>query len=210
MEKQDWNELKQVSKYYFNIRRDLAISPSRCLLFDEKLVIPYQLQKTIINTVHRTHPGKVGMMRLANLIWIRHIHRTKKLRAENCKQCTDLGINLNSLIPKSDLGNLPKLLKPNQEIQLDYAGPIPNESNNDTYILVAIDRFSRYPSAIVHPNCDKPTTINFIQKYCEFHGIPRSIRCDQVQAFTAKSFDLYSKNKNIKLIFSPTQEWSQD
>ena len=69
VEKQDSDELKQVSKYYYNIRRDLGISPSRCLLYDGKLVIPYQLQNTIINTVHRTHPGQVGMIRLANLIW---------------------------------------------------------------------------------------------------------------------------------------------
>ena len=206
VEKHDWDELKQVSKYYYNIRRDLGISPSRCLLYDGKLVIPYQLQNTIINTVHRTHPGQVGMMRLANLIWFPHIHRTIKLRAENCKLCTDQGKNLKPIIPKTDLGKLPKLLEPNQEIQLDFAGPLPNESNNEIYILVAIDRFSRYPSAVVHPNCDASTAIDFLKIYCEFHGIPRSIRCDQAQAFKSKSFDVYCKNKNIKLIFSPTHD----
>ena len=147
------------------------------------------------------------MIRLANLIWFPHIHRTIKLRAENSKQCTDQGKNLKPIIPKSDLGKLPKLLEPNQEIQLDFAGPMPNESNNETYILVAIDRFSRYPSAVVHPNCDASTAIDFLQKYCEFHGIPRSIRCDQAQAFKSKSFDVYCKNKNIKLIFSPTHNY---
>ena len=101
VEKQDWDALKQVGKYYYNIRRDIGISPSRCLLYDGKLVIPYQLQNTIINTVHRTHPGQVGMIRLANLIWFPHIHRTIKLRAENCKQCTDQGKNLKPIIPKT-------------------------------------------------------------------------------------------------------------
>ena len=91
VQKQDWDELKQVSKYYCNIRRDLAICPSRCLLYDGKLLKPYQLQSTIVNTVHRIHPGQVGMLRLANLIWFPHIHRTIKLRAENCKQCADQG-----------------------------------------------------------------------------------------------------------------------
>ena len=170
------------------------------------MVIPYQLQNTIINAVHRTHPGQVGMIRIANLIWFPHIHRTTKLRAENCKQCTDQGKNLKPLIAKSSIGNLPKLVEPNQEIQIDFAGPIQNEFNKDVYILVAIDRFSRFPSAIVHPNCDTPTTINFLQKYCEFHGIPRNIRCDQAQTFKAKAFDLICKNKNIKLIFSPTHD----
>ena len=195
VEKQDWDELKKTSKYYHSIRRDLAISPSRCLLYDGKLVIPYQLQNTIINAVHRTHPGQVGMIRLANLIWFPHIHRTIKLRVENCKQCTDQGKNLKPLIAKPNLGNLPKLVEPNQEIQIDFAGPIQNEFNKDVYILVAVDRFSRFPSAIVHPNCDTPTAINFLQKYCEFHGIPRNIRCDQAQTFKAKTFELFCKKQ---------------
>ena len=146
------------------------------------------------------------MIRLANLIWFPHFHRTIKLRAENCKQGTDQGKNFKTLIPKSDLGKLPKLDEPNQEVQLDFAGPIPNESNKDTYILVAVDRFSRFLSAVVHPNCDATTAINFLQKYCEFHGIPRSLRCDQAQAFKSKIFEIYCKNKNIKLIFSPTND----
>ena len=57
VEKQDWDEFKRVSMYYYNLRRDLAISPSRCLLYDGKLVIPYQLQNTVINAVHLNPPG---------------------------------------------------------------------------------------------------------------------------------------------------------
>ena len=99
VEKQDWDELKSVGKYYYNLRRDLAISPSRCLLYDGKLVLPYQLQNTVIIAVHCSHTGKVGMIRLGHLIWFPHIHRTIKLRAENCKQFTDQGKNLKPLIP---------------------------------------------------------------------------------------------------------------
>ena len=40
-------------------------------------------------------------------------------------------------------------------------------------------------------------------EYCNFHGIPRSIRCDQAQAFKAREFELYCKDKNIKLILAP-------
>ena len=134
------------------------------------------------------------MIRLANLIWFPQIHRTKKLLAENCKQCTDQGKNLKPLKSKSDLGNLPTLHEANPEIQLDFAGPIPNEVKNDLYILVAIDRYSSYPSAIVHPNWDTPTALSFLQKYCDFQGIPRSIRSGQAQAFNAKAFDLFCKN----------------
>ena len=162
----------------------------------------------MINAVHRTHPGQVGMIRLANLIWFPQIHRTIALRAENCRQCLDQGKNLKSIKPKSELGTLPKLSEPNEELQMDFAGPIPDAKNNNIehYILAAVDRFSRYPSAVVHTNCDTQTAIEFLNQYCKFHGIPRSIRCDQAQAFKSRTFEIFCKEKNIKLIFSPTHD----
>ena len=112
----NWDELKLVSKYFYNLRNDLSVAQSGCLIYDGKLVIPHQLQNLVINAVHRTHPSQVGMIRLANLIWFPQIHRTIALRAENCKQCLDQGKNLKSIIPKSDLGALPKLSEPNEEL----------------------------------------------------------------------------------------------
>ena len=50
------------------------------------------------------------------------------------------------------------------------------------------------------PQENKPT---YLEKYCKLNGIPRSIRCDQAQAFKAKEFDIFCKNKNIKLILAP-------
>ena len=35
------------------------------------------------------------------------------------------------------------------------------------------------------------------------HGIPRSLRCDQARAFKAREFEIFCKNKNIKLILAP-------
>ena len=148
------------------------------------------------------------MIRLANLIWFPQIHRTIALRAENCKQCLDQGKNLKPIITNSELGTLPKLSEPNEELQIDFAGPIVDtkNNNNEHYILAAVDRFSRYPSALVHTNCDTQTAKEFLNQYCKFHGIPRSIRCDQAQAFKSRAFGIYCKEKNIKLIFYPTHD----
>ena len=86
---------------------------------------------------------------------------------------------------------------------MDFAGPLTN-SNKDTYILVTVDRYSRYPHAEIYKNCDKDTAINYLKDYKKFHGIPRSIRCDQAQAFKAKNFEIYCKDNNIRLILAPT------
>ena len=88
---------------------------------------------------------------------------------------------------------------------MDFAGPITN-NNKDTYILVTVDRYSRCPHAETYNNCDTDTAINYLKDYIKFHGIPRSIRCDQAQAFKAKNFEIFCKDNNIRLIQAPTRD----
>ena len=86
---------------------------------------------------------------------------------------------------------------------MDFAGPILDEQNNDSYILASVDRFSRYPHAKVYHNCDTDTAIKYLEKYIKFHGIPRNIRCDQAKAFKSRQFEIFCNNHNNKLILAP-------
>ena len=87
---------------------------------------------------------------------------------------------------------------------MDFAGPIPFKDNiQSNYILVKVDRLSRYPHAETFNNCDTKTAIDYFDSYCKVHGIPRSIRCDQAQDFRAREFEMYCNNKNIKLRLAP-------
>ena len=156
-----------------------------------------------MNSLHRNHPGQSGMMHLANMIWFPTIHREIVTLTQNCQPCIKIGKNLKPIIPKSKLAQLPPLHEPNEEIQMDFAGPILDEQNNDSYILASVDRFSRYPHAIVYHNCDTDTAIKYLEKYIKFHGIPRNIRCDQAQAFKSRQFEIFCNNHNIKLILAP-------
>ena len=45
-----------------------------------------------------------------------------------------------------------------------------------------------------------------MQNYIVNQGVPRAIRCDQVQGFRAKTFLLYCKTHIIKLIFAPVDD----
>ena len=55
----------------------------------------------------------------------------------------------------------------------------------------------------MYKNCDTETAPKYFEDYSNFHGIPRSKRCDQAQAFKAREFEIYCKVKNIKLILAP-------
>ena len=44
------------------------------------------------------------------------------------------------------------VVEPNEEVQLDFAGPLPDELNRDAYILVALDNWSKFPNSKVVTN----------------------------------------------------------
>ena len=138
-------------------------------------------------TIHSKYPGQAGLLALAQRVCYPHIHSEIVAQAQNCKHCIDKGKNLKAIFPRNILGTLSQLTEPNEEIQMDFAGPIPFKNNTQkNYILVTVDRLSRFPHAETYNNCDTNTTIEYLESYCKLNGIPSSIRCDQAQAFKAK------------------------
>ena len=196
IEEKNWDTLKDFSRYWYSLRGDLSTTPTGCILYDGKLFIPTQLRKLVMNSIHRNHPGQSGMMHLANLMWFPRIHREIVTLIQNCQPCTKIGKNLKPIILKSKIAQLPPLQEPNEEIQLDFAGSITDEQQKDSHILASVDRFSRYPHAKVYNNCDTDTAIEYLEKYIQFHDIPRNIRCDQAQAFKSRQFEIFCNNHN--------------
>ena len=78
----------------------------------------------MLDAIHHKQPRQVGMLALAKLIWWPHIHSEIVAKTQACKSCTDQGKTLKPLLPKSQLGSLPPLTEPNQEIHMDFAVPI--------------------------------------------------------------------------------------
>ena len=132
IELQNWNAIKCYSKCWYSLRKDISVNPNGCILYDGKMYIPSQLRKTVIDSVHKTQPGQAGMIYLAQLIWYPQIHRDIVALAQRCKQCTRTGKNLKPIIRKNKYTKLPPLSEPNEEIQMDFAGPLTN-NKKDTY-----------------------------------------------------------------------------
>ena len=95
---------------------------------------------------------------------------------------------------------LPPAEKTYQEIQLDFIGPI-RFKHRRFYILLSIDRYSRWPAACF---CEAPTgktAINFLEQYITLNGLPRTIRTNKGTAFTGKEFRDFCKSLKRKLIY---------
>ena len=95
------------------------------MLYDNKLVIPRNIKQFVIDAIHQTHPGQARMLSLGNLIWFPCIYRSLTSKAQACEECTKQGTNLKPIMSKQNLGKLSPLEEPNEELQVDFVGPIP-------------------------------------------------------------------------------------
>ena len=95
------------------------------------------------------------------------------------------------------------MTQPGQELQLDYAGPLEDHKGKQIYLLVAIDRYSKFPSVKVTKSTGGKSTIKFLRTYIDTHGIPESIKTDKFSGFKGKSMKKFCTENNVSQKFCP-------
>ena len=98
-----------------------------CILVNNRLAVPVQLRQAVLKRIHRGHPGQDAMLGVSQYLWWPHMNKDIVNLAEECRSCTRYGKNVKYLISKNASKLLPLLTQPEQEVQLDYAGPIENQ-----------------------------------------------------------------------------------
>ena len=74
------------------------------------------------------------------------------------------------------------------------------------YVLVAVDRFSRWPSAMVCNSNRSDEIIKFLKAYIIAHGVPRQIRVDQGTNFMSKEVKAFCHEQGIEILTSPVND----
>ena len=197
--------LKAINPYIHSYWRELHVR-SGCVCIDEKVAIPNVLREALIDDIHASHPGTWGMICMATHCWWPYMHRELIVKATECKPCTVIGKNLKSVIPAKQFTPHIPCVEPNQEIQIDFGGPIFDEKNNEVYFLAAIDRFSKYPTAYIYEKANGPNVLTFLDIYLETHGIPRSIRLDQAKCLIGHQVKTFCDKNNIEIIEAPVND----
>ena len=133
------------------------------------------------------------------------MHRELIVKATNYKPCTVIGKILKSVIAAKQFNPHIPCVEPNQEIQIDFRGPIFDERGNEVYFLAAIDRFSKYPTACIYDKANGTNVLTFLDMYIENHGNPRFIRLDQAKCLVGNQVKTFC-NKNIIDIIEASSE----
>ena len=143
--------LDRFGAYLNTFQRDIHVKEG--LLFnDNKLIVPAALRSPSMTLLHETHPGQFGMKALAENIWWPHLNREIYYHGKNCIQSIKAGKNLKNILGSNNTEKLPVLSAPNEEIYLDFAGLLEKNWCSSQYLLLCIDRFTKFPSAKVVNN----------------------------------------------------------
>ena len=111
---------------YFAKYFDKLHTSNGMLFLDGKMVVPPQLRAPITMRLHKGHSGMWKMQGVANNdFWWPHMSRQIHSSAAYCQKSIQSGKNLKSVIPQGDVVPLDVLGEPNQEIQLEFLGPLP-------------------------------------------------------------------------------------
>ena len=107
--------------------------------------------------------------------------------AKGCRKSTEQGTNLKPVMGKQHSFQMEPTFEPNEKIQLSYAEPIPDESNSDAYIDVAvIDEWSKCSTAKIVSSTMADNAIKCMQRYTSDNGVSCKLRCDQAQTTRPK------------------------
>lgn len=86
-------------------------------------------------------------------------------------------------LPKNRFGN----------IDIDFSGPYPDK----TYLLIAVDEYSRYPIAETIPNIKSDTVVKELRKIFTMFGIPRVLKSDNGPPFNGLHFKKFCEEMNV-------------
>ena len=105
------------------------------------------------------------------------------------------------LLGTHNISKLPTLTFANEEINLDFAGPLDASWGNNKYILLCIDLYTKFPSAKIVNNTSTRNVISFLNDYCHLHGFPRKIRVHHGSCFLSHGFKNFCDKFNIEIIY---------
>jgi hypothetical protein len=134
----------------------------------------------------------------AGFYWLTAIEDAKDI-ARRCEACQRFA---SRHVPAAGLQPIP-LSWTFAQGGLDMVGKLHKSwPGGHVYMLVAVDKFSKWVEAAPVTTQDSTAAINFIKSIIFCFGVPHSIITDNGTNFTSKEFKSYCENMGIKLKFA--------
>lgn len=146
------------------------------------------------------HPGFDNENSIKSQFWFPKMTRFIRKFINSCLQCAYDKGNYSRL--GGELNPIPKPAVPTHTLHVDHLGPFVKTRKGNTYILVAIDSFTKFVFAKATKNCSSVGTIRLLKEtFTQFGNLTRVVT-DRGKAFTSRYFKQFSDEMQFKHILN--------
>lgn len=135
--------------------------------------------------------------RISSRYWFSRMRHIVKKYIKNCIKC--VYYKSKGGPKEGELHPVPKYAQPFHTLHLDHLGPFVETQDNNKYLLVRVDAFTKFVFMSAVPNTESSHVISEIDGISKIFGNPRRLITDAGSAFTSKTFKEYSMQRNIRL-----------
>ena len=162
-------------KSFKAFRDELTVTPKGIIIRGTRIVMPYTLQQRAIDLTHISHLGITKTKALIReKIWFPAIDEMIKNTIAKCIPCQSVGKTAKAPISSTKMPE-----RPWDTLHMDFYGPLPSGD----YLLVVIDRYSRFPEVEVVRSTKASCVIPKLDRIFAVHGIPSVIKTDNGHAW---------------------------
>ena len=191
------NNMEQIPQNYKTVAKKLTHRWG-IIMVDDRIIIPKSLRYAALNALHFGHPGINKMCNDAAIFWWPNMREDIEKKSKTCSACLNAGKNLKFQLPTTEKTKIEPPKKPGEEIQIDFTGNLHNKKlTSHPFILVAVDKNSRWPVAKICKNTNHETVISFLNEYINVYGVPKRIKSDRGGAFISKEYKEFCRSQNI-------------
>jgi ribonuclease HI len=131
--------------------------------------------------------------------WLSALYDARNI-VQHCEACKLFATKPHA--PTSELHTIP-IAWPFVQWGLDQVGPLPKSSRGShTYLLVTVDKFSKWIKAVPVTNQEATTAVKFFESIVYRYDIPNNIITDNGTNFTSGEFQEFAKNLSIKIKYA--------
>ena len=143
------------------------------------------------------------MLEMAENVWFPHTYKAIQSLAKHCAACQRTGKNLPCTPCVHLSAPRPAVTHCFDELELEFLGPLFFNPPSQQYVLVAVDRHSRFPFAACCAALTAEVVTRFLSELHLLFGLPRALRSDQGTRFTSTHLQHWCANNGVQLIYSP-------
>ena len=129
-------------------------------------------------------------------------------KAKNCSACLNAAKNLKPQPPNAEKSKIEPPKNPREELQINFTGNLNSKHlNSSPFILVVVDKNSRWPVANICKVINHDTVITFLREYTNVYGVPKTIKSDNGSVFISKEYKRFCKEYNIIRNYAKSTYW---